>query len=547
MKNVLAPALSLAGLHPEVAESWDSEKNGTLSPFDVRPKSNKKVWWRCGDGHSWQAVIAARTNGSGCPYCAGRKPTPQRNLLSIFPQIAMEWHPTRNASVKPNEVTPKSNRLVWWRCSDGHEWCSKVSNRTMLGQGCPFCSGNRPTQGRNFAAINPGLLREWHWSRNASINPVNLSPKSHRKVWWICQYGHEWTATLAARATGTGCPYCAPQTSRLELRLYAELYALLDQVEWRGKVDGLEVDLYLPAEKIAIEIDGYPWHRNAESRDRRKARTLANNRIRLLRLRDSRLPLVEASDLQYGPNESHLPIVERIFSAMLPFLSDDVAQRVRSHISSAEYGNEQFYQELLSYLPGPGPKCSLAHLRPDIAKDWHPTRNGALSSTMFSAASGYVAWWQCERRHAWKAAINNRTTRNTGCPFCSGRAATAENNLGNGNTILTDEWDNEKNGAVTPSDVTPKSNRKVWWRCGRGHSYQSSIKNRANGRGCPYCAHKLPLPEYNLSALFPSLALEWSTEMNNGQGPEDFLPQSNKRVWWCCDAGHAWKASPENS
>ncbi len=144
MAHALPPELSLGGLYPQVAESWDKDKNDPLSPFDVRPRSNKKLWWRCAQGHSWQAVVSTRTGGSGCPYCAGRKPTPQRNLLIAFPQIAAEWHPVRNGVVKPSEITPKSNGLVWWRCTEGHEWPSKVSNRTVLGQGCPFCAGNRP-------------------------------------------------------------------------------------------------------------------------------------------------------------------------------------------------------------------------------------------------------------------------------------------------------------------------------------------------------------------------------------------------------------------
>lgn len=542
MKHRPPPEFSLGSLYREVAASWDPEKNSPLTPFDVRPKSNKMVWWRCGNGHSWQAVVATRTNGSGCPYCAGRKPTRKHNLLVAFPDIAKEWHPIRNGSLTPSDITPKSNRQVWWRCSEGHEWRSKLSNRTALGQGCPFCAGNRPTKQNNFATLYPDLLSQWHWDKNAGIDPARIAPKSHKKVWWFCQYGHEWTATVAHRTGGTGCPYCAPHTSRLELRLYAELKTLLDDIKWRNKLDDLEVDLYWPVEKIAIEIDGYPWHRDTEARDRRKSRALARKGIRFFRLRDSRLPLLEESDLQFDGNEPHLLVINRLLTALLPSLGDDTTQRVQKYVMSGKYRNEQFYQTLLSCLPGPVPEYSLTHQRPDLAKEWHPRKNGALLPHMFSVASGYVAWWKCERQHAWRAAINNRTTRSTGCPFCSGRYATSQNNLAVYNPSLAKEWHQDNNGALTPSDVTPKSNRKVWWRCARGHIYEASVKNRSNGRGCPYCANKRPSHEYNLSVLFPRLAMEWEQEKNGDKKPEDFLPQSNKKVWWHCEVGHTWQA-----
>lgn len=31
--------------------------------------SGTKVWWRCNQGHEWQATIANRNYGTGCPEC----------------------------------------------------------------------------------------------------------------------------------------------------------------------------------------------------------------------------------------------------------------------------------------------------------------------------------------------------------------------------------------------------------------------------------------------------------------------------------------------
>ena len=36
---------------------------------------------------------------------------------------------------------------------------------------------------------------------------------------------------------------------------------------------------------------------------------------------------------------------------------------------------------------------------------------------------------------------------------------------------LKAEWDQEKNAPLRFEDVTPGSDRKVWWRCDKGHSW----------------------------------------------------------------------------
>lgn len=61
---------AIADYYPELLTEWDYEKNIDLNPNEVLVKSNKKVWWKCPKcGREWQAKIAKRTAGEGCPYC----------------------------------------------------------------------------------------------------------------------------------------------------------------------------------------------------------------------------------------------------------------------------------------------------------------------------------------------------------------------------------------------------------------------------------------------------------------------------------------------
>lgn len=130
----------------------------------------------------------------------------------------------------------------------------------------------------------PGLLREWHPTKNAPLMPEGISYGSKRRVWWKCEKGHEWRALISSRTSGgAGCPYCA------------------------GK-------------------------------------------------------------------------------AVIPGEND------------------------------------LASQFPEIAAQWHPTLNGALTPEMVTARSHRKVWWECPSGHIWKAVIYSRAgPQKCGCPVCAGK------------------------------------------------------------------------------------------------------------------------------
>ncbi|MBE6935617.1 MAG: hypothetical protein E7458_03850 [Ruminococcaceae bacterium] len=199
---------------PGLLAEWDTAENGALSPRDVSYASHRKVWWRCGRGHLWQARVQSRTDaGAGCPVCTGKTVIPGENdLASIAPMVAEEWHPERNGTLTPEAVTPYSNRKVWWLCPQGHSYCAVINNRVSLTAGCPYCSNRRVLPGFNdLATTAPQVAAQWHPERNHGLTPQMVTAGSHKKVWWQCADGHEWQAVIYSR-TGDqkcGCPECA--------------------------------------------------------------------------------------------------------------------------------------------------------------------------------------------------------------------------------------------------------------------------------------------------------------------------------------------------
>ena len=205
----------LATTYPELAKQWHPEKNGTLTPAMVPSGGNKKVWWRCEKGHEWQAHIYCRTGlGHDCPVCAGKVVVPGENdLASVFPDIARTWHPTKNGELTAEKVSPYSNRRAWWQCELGHEWEGRIAHRAKNGSGCPYCAGRKVLPGFNdLNTTYPNVAAQWHPTLNGELTAEMITSHSHKKVWWICSFGHVWKAVVFSRTDAKhpcGCPVCA--------------------------------------------------------------------------------------------------------------------------------------------------------------------------------------------------------------------------------------------------------------------------------------------------------------------------------------------------
>ncbi len=62
----------------------------------------------------------------------------------------------------------------------------------------------------------------------------------------------------------------------------------------------------------------------------------------------------------------------------------------------------------------------LATTCPEIAAQWHPTLNGALTPQMFTYGSMRHVWWLCPEGHVWRAPISRRAGKQrSGCPLCA--------------------------------------------------------------------------------------------------------------------------------
>jgi len=133
--------VSLSKTHPELA----AEMLAPFDPADYTHGSKAKVRWRGPVGHEWEATVANRVKGSGCPVCAAgaggrarRAPAAGGSLKDLYPDTAREadgWDPTLYRA--------KSSARMPWTCTDcGHHWWATIFARTQR-TGCPACARGR--------------------------------------------------------------------------------------------------------------------------------------------------------------------------------------------------------------------------------------------------------------------------------------------------------------------------------------------------------------------------------------------------------------------
>jgi len=187
----------LASKYPEIASEAVE-----IDPSLVHSGSEKKINWRCQNGHEWRASIANRTRlRSGCPVCSNQTTLPGFNdIATTHPEIAVEacgWD--------PSQFVIGSNKLLKWKCKSGHIFESRP-NKRKRGDGCPICSNHQVVIGENdLATTHPDLAIEaYGW------DPKSISSGSNKRREWRCKEGHQWKAIVASRTRlNTGCPTCS--------------------------------------------------------------------------------------------------------------------------------------------------------------------------------------------------------------------------------------------------------------------------------------------------------------------------------------------------
>ena len=226
--------------YPELAKMWDFEKN-PLGPDKVNFNSTKKVFWicptcHCGFGKSPYSLA----HGHGCPVCAHQLVVAGFNdLATTHPNIAAEWDYEKNYPITPQQVSRGTEKKYWWIDSTGYSYQASVISRTSSkrqkrSDTVHLQTGKVRPGYNDLASQNPKLASQWNYEKNGDLLPTQVTASSGRMVWWICQHGHEWQATVSNRnskSNHTGCPICSGAKTVKGINDLATLYPDL-MLDW---------------------------------------------------------------------------------------------------------------------------------------------------------------------------------------------------------------------------------------------------------------------------------------------------------------------------
>ena len=566
----------------ELIREWDFEKNSALGldPQKLKTRSNKKVWWRCSNGHSWQATVDNRALGSNCPYCSKRKVLKGDNdLKTTHPDLAREWDYEANKPLRPDEVTAISIRRVGWICAKcGHKWITRIRDRTLKRTGCAKCALTRRADQRvatfvckhgSLVELDSPLLLDWDYGRN-QISPDKITAHSNKKVWWKChECGYEWEAKICNRTNGRGCPCCSHKQLVPGTNDLASTHPDLAK-EWHptknGNLTPRDV-MYGQARKIwwlCSEGHSYQATLNHRSGSNGTSCPICNS---------GRQTSFREQAFYFYLKQIYPDAISRFKADWLGRFELDIL--IPSKKLALEYDGAAWHRE--RNFRRERQKCELCH-KHDI-KLWRIKEEVPNDNAMKDLADEIIAIDDIESKDNFERLLryvidrldprSNMWTRRNPFQIHSPidinidrdrfkiRQITfnVKNPLTKTNPEIAKEWHPVKNHGFTPAMFTKGSDFKAWWVCPKcGAEFESTISHRVYGTGCPKCGVEKQAAKRRANCAKKSggikdsiLLAEWNYEKNGVQPPKDFAPKSSVSVWWRCKkCGHEWKAKISN-
>lgn len=492
--QVLVGFNDLASQRPDLLREWDYLKNDK-KPDEIIYSTQIKYYWICDKGHSYMASVYNRSNGTGCPYCLNQEILIGYNdFQSQNPELMKEWNFEKNnkLGIKPTEITSKSTKKVWWKCKkDGYEW-ETTPYRRVEGKGCPVCANRVVIKGINdLATTHPNIAKMYHPTKNKK-SVYEITYGSPQKYWWLCEKGHEWETSPNMLSSGKGCPHCSNHISIPQAVLYLSINKKFKNMVQLYRINKTEFDIFIPELNLLIEYDGWIWHKDKHEFDFRKEKLAKEKGFNFLRVWEYK----EADNIEVKSNKNILYynvtkgynykyLCELFYMYLNKFYNLNIPTNIK-------YTSNEIELAAREYRANYEIKNSMAITHSEIAKEWHPTKNGKLKPEHVSYGSNQKVWWVCPLGHSYDMPISERTISKASCPYCSGRRRLVGfNDLTTTHSHLLEEWDYEKN-IKSPTEYSKGSVDKVFWKCKEGHSYQSSIYSRAQLKtGCPQCYKNL--------------------------------------------------------
>jgi very-short-patch-repair endonuclease len=424
---------NLKFLFPDIAKEWHPNKNGNKQPQEFVAGSRVKVWWLCKNNHEWDATIVARTNkkgGTNCPFCSGNKVSNDNNLKFLFPDIAKEWHPNKNGNKQPQEFVAGSRVKVWWLCKNNHEWDTTIGARTAKrgGTNCPKCthqtSRNELRLLAELSFVFKDIISRYRYKKkeiDIFIKSLSLGIEHDGSYW------HKNKKNLDKEKNNF---LKSNDLNIIRIRHYPLKKISVDDIILKES-QFIKKENINDLLKIIINL---------------KNKYIKNKEKDLIKKYLSKKEFINEDlfikYLSYSPNP--LPI-HSAFHAASPIIKKEWHPTKNKPLTLRNFykysrhkawwlcKNNHEWEAIIGSRMYYQPKCpectnrkvgidnNLEVVYPQIAKEWHPTKNEKLKPNEVTFRSKTIVWWLCENKHEWKGTVESRSSHNKirKCKKCS--------------------------------------------------------------------------------------------------------------------------------
>ena len=419
----------------------------------------------------------------------------KHEILTIEnPTLSNEWDYEKNGTSRPEDFTACSNKFAWWKCNRRHSWKASINNRNK-GKKCPYCTNRKILVGFNdLCTTNPNIADEWDHEKNGEFSPKQVSAGSNKFAWWRCKHGHSWKAIILSRKKH-GCPYC--NSNNILIPGVNDLMTVNPKLslEW-----DYEKNSPLRPETIAGNSrlkawwhceKNHSWQAQVMSRNKGTGCPYCSNQ-KVLKGYNDLFSVDPNLCLQWDYEKNHHLKPDEVTKDSITkvWWKCDEGHSWKTSVRIRRRGCDCPYCAGTRVIVG---ETDLKTVRLDIADEWDYAKNGSLTPDRIAPQSMTKVWWLCEHKHSYESVVCNRYYGND-CPYCNGKLPIlGETDLATIHPKLISEWDYEKNGTKQPEHYTSRSNKKVWWKCQKHHSWRARIADRHMGTNCPYCNGKTPM------------------------------------------------------
>lgn len=461
---------------------------------DVYINSSSKLLWECKEGHQWKAAPAQVKSKSWCIKCFHKRLAEAKKYdIELYRKIASD----RGGKLLTDTYAGCFDKMEW-QCAEGHRWKARPA-KIKSGNWCPHCSGNI-----KYTLMDTIAEAKKHGGKFLSKEYICCNTNYK----WLCEEGHQWTATFHSILGGSWCAVCRAKEGADKQRGTLDKYNEI-AIQKGGKcISKIYMGVHFKLKWQCAE--GHTWwatpHNIHQGSWCRKCYFKQSGRKPIFTIE-----MFNKIALEKGGR-----CLSKIYNGINAKLEWKCN---KGHIWTATPSS-----------------IKKGHWCPDCAGRVKPTmqdlkalakeRGGKCLSKVYITSKINLEW-QCKEGHRWMAPLN-RINRGSWCPYCNKGIKLTIGNM--------KELAAQKSGKCLSKKYI-NNNTKLEWQCKKGHKWMAKPSKIQEGRWCPHC-HP-----------FGKLSIQVMRELAEKRGGiclSNVYIDSKTKLQWECKEGHQWWTRPSS-